>query len=256
VISIEPSVVVEGWLTDVDTIQSLRLTYSQEFDNQSNPSTLSNATVSVIGNNQTYSFNYQTNGWYHSDTKFKGFPGNLYFLRIELSDGSIIESTRESLRSAPAIDSINYTFYTRQSILDPNVIETIYYPIAEINDNPNQVNHYWWRLYKNDSLLYQPEYMVLISDRFFNGNTTIFESEFTGFEFSRGDSIGMELLEISTDAFNFLSLLKSQTTTIGTVSSVTPAPINGNLSYVNKSNNVLGYWGVVSLKKRGIKISQ
>jgi hypothetical protein len=251
----EPIPVVEGWLTDIDTFQRLRLTYTQSFGSADAATVLDNASVQVlVGNNPQY-FSYDQNGWYISNNEFAGKPGMQHQLRITTPDGVII-STGEIMSSAPTIDSLMYDFYEQPSEEDSDIIEVIYYPIATIIDEGNERNYYRWRVYRNDSLFSAPESLVLVSDRFFNGNETTFENEFTSFDFAYGDSITLELMEISVDAYNYLRLLKNQTTTLGTISSVTPAGVIGNLQYLNSNKEVLGFWGVASIQKAGRIISE
>lgn len=254
---ITPIIVVEGWLTDQPSRQYVRISQTQSFNSTESAPFINNATVYVrnIGGDSVV-YNPVGNGRYESVRAFNGRRNFSYQLIIELNDGRVISSSIERMRQAPQIDSLFYDFYERESQENPNIIETVYFPKARIEDVAGVDNFYRWRLFRNDTLFSDPEYMVLINDRFFDGNTPTLENEFTIFEYFQNDSIGLELQEVSPSAFQYLRLLKSQTTTIGTVSSVTPATIDGNLSYLNSTEDVLGFWGTTSLKKAGIKILQ
>lgn len=253
---LESSVVVEGWLSDIDTFQRVRLTYSQSFDDSGAIPYITDASVEIQVGTQRHSLNYADDGWYVSETKFGGALNRTNRLWVTLNNGDIITSLSEGMKSAPTIDGIEFESYERDSEENSNNIEVVYFPKATILDDGDQDNYYRFRLFRNDTLFALPEHMILVTDRFFNGNITTFENEFTGFEYSLGDSIVIELQEISQKAFDYLRLLKSQTTTVGTVSSVTPSPITGNLNYTGQSKKVLGYWGTISVKRAGIKISE
>ncbi len=252
----DPLVVVEGWLIDVDTIQRVRLTHSQLFSDSETINTIKDATIKVRTGNTFYDFTYVVDGWYHSNEKFKAKTRSFYQIQIALNSGDTIVSDPEFIRLAPTIDSLNFDFYERESPDNPNVIDVIYYPIATIKDDSTQENFYRWKVYRNDTLFNNPEDLVLISDRFFNGNTTTFANEFTQFEFYYDDKITLELLQITELGYKYLRNIKSQTTTLGTESSVTPAPVYGNLSYLNSDQTVLGYWGITSFNRRSLKISE
>lgn len=248
------SIVVEGWLTDKLEYQKVKISKSRPFGGESLPSYVRDANVIVKVGSANYSFSYTISGVYISDEKFSGRIGYTHAISITLADGQIIQSTPEIMHQAPEIDSIFYESYERESTVNPSVIDVIYYPVATFADDINQSNHYRCKLYRNDTLFNDPEYMVLVSDRFFNGNNTTLENEFAGFEYALEDSVRIDIIEISTNAYNYLSLLKSQITNIGTVSSVTPSPIKGNLKYTQSSEEVLGFWGVNSIKSSGIRI--
>ncbi|MEQ8472259.1 MAG: DUF4249 family protein [Marinoscillum sp.] len=252
-----PIIVVEGWLTDQPGNQYVRISQTQSFNSSEASPTIDNATVytkSIGGDSMIYAF--VGNGRYESSEVFSGRRNFSYQLFIELSDGRVISSSIERMRTAPVIDSLFYDSYERESEENPNIIETVYFPKAQIQDTEGIENYYRWRVFRNDTLFSEPEHIVLINDRFFDGNSPTLENEFTIFEYFQDDSIGLELQEISQRAYEYLRLLKSQTTTIGTVSSVTPASIDGNLTFQNSDDEVLGFWGVVSVNSAGIKIIQ
>lgn len=253
--SYNSSVVVEGWLIDIDTFQYVQLSESQSFDDQSTAEYLSTATVKVISNTgESYVFKHDSDGVYISESEFAGVNGRRYYLQITLTDGSVIESNREVMKDAPEIDSIAYDSYERSTDNNPDIEETVYYPIAYSSDTPGESNYYRYRLYRNDTLFSDTEYMVLLSDQFFDGNE--FGNDFTDFEYFPGDSAIVELMEISETAYDYLTELKSQTTTLGTVSSVTPSNLPSNLQYKSAEKEVLGFWGVASVKRSGIKIPE
>jgi len=246
--------VVEGWLTDQDTQQYVRLSRSQEFLSSEANRFVSDAEIQVRSSrNEQFTFSHQSNGLYLSDIPFAGQPNNSYWIRISMPNGSIVESNMEMIQPASEIDSLAFDFYLRPSEEDPQIDEKVYYPIAFAKDEGSARNYYRWKLYKNDTLFSDPEYLVLLSDRFFDGNA--YQNDFTNFEYQLGDKITVEKLEISQKAYEYLSLLKSQTTTLGTVSSVSPAPVKGNLHYLSSTTQVLGYYGVASVRQDSLRIN-
>lgn len=249
--------VVQGWFTDLDTFQTVKLSLSQDFLVNEQETYVQDAGVFVSGNNgESYAYDYVGNGVYQTRDKEKASSGVNYTLTITLSDGRIITSPGERMKRAPSIDTLGYDYYERPSEENQNIIEQVYYPILQFQDPGSYSNYYRIKAYKNDTLFAQPENMILINDRFFNGNKPKIENEFALLEYFRNDSISLELHEISRDGYEFLRLLKSQTTSLGSASSVTPSPINSNLQYLNSNEAVLGYWGTASIQRAGIKIIQ
>ncbi len=250
-------VVVEGWLTDIDTIQQVRVSLTQHFLDNSSQLFVNDADVRVYGSNgENMRFLYGGSGWYSSMSNFSGKDGVSYHIEITLSDNSIITSTKEKMLTAPMLDTISYSYY-EQSTDNQGVIKQIYYPITQFEDAEGIENFYRFRVFKNELLFGKAEDIMLIRDQFFDGNSPIIENEFTSFEFAINDSISLELQEITASGYNYLRNLRAQTTSLESAStSITPGPINGNLQYNNSTEKVLGFWGTSSIQKIGIKISQ
>lgn len=248
-------IVVEGWLIDQDTLQEIRITQSVGFAVQTTPPSVNDAlSVKVISNiNDSYLFVHTKDGRYQSTRSFSGKHGISYTLEILLSDGRRILSEPQVMKSAPAIDSLTYTSYERISETTDEP-EIVYYPVVFTSDNDQSQDYYRWKLYKNDTLFNEPRHIVLLNDRFINGKS--YQNEFNSFDYSLGDDIKIELLQISASGYRYLELLKAQTTTIGTVSAVSPGPIPGNLSFENVDEEVLGFWGAASVRTVETNISE
>lgn len=247
--------VVEGWLTDLDTIQIVKLSLSQSFLDNSALQYITTAQVTISGDNgDNLTLSHQGDGVYSTSINYAGQPGVGYSLTIQLNDDRVITSQVETMSSAPEIDTLGYDVYEKDSDSNQNIIDEVYYPITQIHDDGDEENYYRWKLYRNDTLFSEADEIILISDRFFNGNAPLIESEFTIFEYSLYDSISIELNEITEAGYDYLRVLKTQTTTLGSISSVTPSPITGNLHYINSNETVLGFWGTASVQKAGVKI--
>ncbi len=238
--------VVEGWLTDRDSIQQVRLSKTVSFESEITSTGVTGAEVTIKSLQNDFPFIHSGNGIYQSVSPFSGVSGRLYWIEIEL-DGELITSERERMRSVPALDSIYYDFFERPSEENPQIEEIIYYPIGYFSDQLEEQNFYRWRFKKNDILFNQPEDIFIQEDRFFNGLDSI-KNEFTGFEYKLNDTIYMEVQEISFEAYNYLRLLRLQTTSLGTRNGTTPSVVRGNLTNTsNPGNLILGYFGVVSM---------
>ena len=76
-------------------------------------------------------------------------------------------------------------------------------------------------------------------------------NNFRSFGYDAGDEIITEFQNINEEAYNYLSLLKSQITSLGTSTGTTPAFVQGNLTYFRSEvdEQVLGYFGTVAISK-------
>lgn len=244
---VEPILVVEGWFTDQAEAQKIKLSFTTAFDAPENSVRIDDATVTVRGANETFDYTNRGRGLYEYNGP-GGVAGRYYFLEVVLSSGEVVRSAPERMPQVPTIDSLGFDSFVREDEEDPQEEITVYFPVAFSDDPPGEHNFYRWKVYRNDTLFNQPEEIFLFSDRFVDGNNGI-RQDFTSYEFQLGDHARLEIIEISPEAFRFLTELKSQTTTIGTNAAVSPAPIKGNLYYVNDSEKrILGYFGTVSIK--------
>jgi hypothetical protein len=122
----------------------------------------------------------------------------------------------------------------------------IYFPRITARDSANYENYYRWILYSNGFQITVPESIILQNDRFFDGN--FIPNFFDDFEYSFGNNMKVELHSITKETFDYLNLLRSQTTTLSAASSTTPAIVNGNIfNLSNSSETILGYFGTSAI---------
>jgi len=249
--------VVEGWITDQADFQSVRITKTSSFSDNQNAEVIENATVQVeeIGG-QIYQYTYDGNGNYRSNALFSGRNQFFYQLEITTEDNITIKSSIERLVTVRVIDSLWYDFFLIQDPENIREQKQVYFPIIRSSDPVNEDNYYWWKAYRNGEYLKQSESIYLLSDRFFNGSDS-YINNFPIFNYEVGDSVTLEKCNISKRAFEYLSLLKSQTTSLGTNSGNSPATLKGNLiNQTNPGELVLGYFGTISIKASSVIIEE
>lgn len=254
----ESVLVVEGWLTNQAERQYVRISRTVPFTANQKNEIISGARVRVqefinTRLQQEFEYTYDQNGYYRSGF-IQGLAGNSYRLIIELPNGEIIQSGQELMQSVTPVDSLGYDFFLRDSEENPSIELTIYYPIAWTSDPAEVQNYYRWKMYRNDTLFSQPDEIFLFNDRFINGNQR-YRQEFTMFEYSLLDTVRAERLAISKNAFDFLSQLKAQTTSLGTNTAVSPAAVRGNLTNLSNGELTLGYFGTTSLTSSEVIIT-
>ncbi|MEP5611495.1 MAG: DUF4249 domain-containing protein [Cyclobacteriaceae bacterium] len=238
--------VVEGWLTDNVERQYVRLSRSNSFSGAVSP-VIDDATVLVQARNspsQTYS--YTQDGRYLSDNSYRAVKGEEYRLSILLPNGDLIRSTWTPIESNTDIVLLSVDSFEDNDPENQGQNKTIYFPRITARDSANYQNYYRWMLFKGGVQLTDPESIILQNDRFFDGN--FIPNLFNDYEYSLGDNMKVELHSITKEAYDFLNLLKSQTTTLSAAASTTPAIVTGNITnFANPEEVVLGFFGTRSI---------
>ncbi len=241
--------VVEGWVTNEERRQVIRISRTQKFDEQSADTSVPNAVVTVQRDTIIYRYSYQPSGVYLSDSAFMGAEGSFYGLQVILPAGDTIRSRSfERMPEIVQIDRLEFDFLEQRSEADPNQLERVYFPITFSIDPPEKANFYRYVIARNDTIFSNPQDIELLDDSAINGNR--FRNEFRTFNFKSGDLVSIELRSISREAFQFFQLLRNQSTSLGTSSGTAPASIEGNLLLQNNpGQQVLGYFGCYSSSK-------
>ncbi len=238
--------VVEGWLTNEVERQYVRLSQSNSFSGTINP-IITDATVLVqLRNGPSQTYSYISNGNYLSDTPYSGIEGEEYRLSIVLRNGDLIRSTWTTIEANTEIVLLSVDSFEENDPDNPGQTKTVFFPRITARDSANYENYYRWMLFKNGSQLTEPESIILQNDRFFDGN--FIPNLFDAYEYDINDNMKVELHSITREAFDYLSLLKSQTSTLSAAASTTPAIVPGNISNISKpEETILGFFGTRSI---------
>ncbi len=240
--------VIEGWVTDKIDRQSVIVTRTNGFSSLLANPPVSDAQVAVFDDEGgVFTYTYVDNGIYISDSSFSGTYGRSYQLRVILQNQDTVVSLSEQLIEVNDIDSLGFDFFLTQDETDPREEIIVYYPVAFSVDPADQVNFYKWNIFRNNVKFDDANSIVLLEDRFFNGNA--FQNDFTDFEFDELDTIKIEIQSISLNVFEFFKLFQSQVVSLGTSSGSSPASLTGNIENISNPNEkVLGFFGATSLK--------
>ena len=130
----------------------------------------------------------------------------------------------------------------------------IYYPVGVWADPVDVDNNYRYKGFRNGLPMNDPEEMILLDDKFVNGADSL-PHHMPELRFSRGDQIKLELHSLSKESYDFLRLLKSQTTSLGSSTGTSPAILRGNLANIEDEEEViLGYFGASAVSADSILI--
>jgi hypothetical protein len=237
-------VTVEAFISAADSSSEVILSRTVGFSSADLNPGLTGAEVRLRGaDNSSYIYIDAGNGRYTS-SRLQLVTATPYVLEIVLDNGDTIISASETALDAPQIDSISYNSILLPDPDFPRLEVTIYYPVIYLNDPGNESNRYLFQLYKNDTLYSSSDDLVLLDDRFINGNR--FSNEFPQFIYELSDTIKIDLSAISRSTFEYLEQFKKQTAQLSSNLLTTPSGLTGNLRYTNKSEAVLGYFGILS----------
>lgn len=245
--SAQNQLVVESWLYDVDTIQYVQLTRSNAFDASDVVESIETATVLLQSRNgEVFNYLHSGNGLYLSTRSFAGEQGVEYRIRIQLEEGLEVRSEWDAMPTAVPINGLFTDSFRENDPDDPSTQITLYYPKVIARDPEDESNFYRWRFFRNDTLYVAPESITIQEDLFFDGN--LIPNTFDEFSYQSDDTIIVQMQSISSLSYQYLSLLKSQITTLGTTTGTTPSTVTGNLSYLPDTTLVvLGYFGTAAI---------
>ena len=215
------------------------------------------------------------------NTAFKGVVGETYKLYVT-ADGQNYESTSETMRACPEIDSLS-PVYVRESFRDPN---DLYYDgfdvYAQFRDDPATENYYQW-----DWIHYERrpscdvvvsdgvEYLVpctpydcwgityntrtiVQSDKLRNGQTIAQRVERVPFATPPNKYyLRVEQRSITPRVFTYLQSLETQTQNVGSLFDI-PAQTKFNPNVTNvadPSEKILGVFSVFSYRSKVVYIN-
>ncbi len=222
--------VVDAWINDQPTTQSIQLSLTQNYFDNTLPPAVTNAEVVVVNTatGEAFPFVHQGGGsyqWQPLPGQVLGSTGDVFALSVKY-DGFDYAAQSE-LRRVPPMDSIGYE--TREPELgNPAGIFAQFYA----KDLPGIGDTYWIKTFKNGNFLNKPTEMNLSFDGTFDSGSgtdgilfiapirelinrvpdpdTDDNSDVS--PYAVGDTIRVELHGIPNDAYRFLSIAQEQMT--------------------------------------------
>ncbi|MCP4460427.1 MAG: DUF4249 domain-containing protein [Cytophagales bacterium] len=236
----QESLVIEGWITNQDKQHQVKISKTVPFDASQSEVPVEDAIVIIEDNVSSFPLTHSANGVYLT-AAFQGIIARSYRVIVELSNGETIQSNWDRLNPLMPIDTIQYGFFDDQDPITGEDID-VYFPIVISSDPINETNFYRYKGFRNGELLSEPNELILLSDQFVNGAATL-PNFIPEFRYAFEDTIQVELHSLTRAGFEFLELLKSQTTSLGSSSGTFPATLTGNLGYLDNKELVLGFFG-------------
>lgn len=223
--------------------QTIKLTLSTPYFTLQNNVPAIGASVQIVNLNDNTSTNFvDNNDGKYTTNSFVPVLNTEY--RLDITYNGEQYSAVETFKSVVPINDITQT--TDGGFDDELTEISIFF-----NDPILEENYYLVKFQLTTDVL--PTFFT-IKDEFSNGNemTVFFEKDDEDDEFDAlnvGDEVDIELIGISKQYYNYMSLLLDQADSQGPFSS-TPAPVNGNcINSSNSSNTPYGYFRLTEVDK-------
>jgi hypothetical protein len=224
--------VVEGYITDVDSIHVVKLMVSSDFIDPQPAIPAKGAQVTVSSGKNLYSFTESEPGIYKNEQYFKGEIGSTYNLKIvynneTFSAQSHLNSTFD-LDSAIVVweDEINHVYISGQEPPAPNNYYIIKYSVdGVLIDSLNN-----WGFFKDELIngIYLDSELVLMVDG------------------EENDDISIKLISVSENFFEYVTSIAYNTGfEPDPFFSTTPANFKGNIS-----NGALGFFQASAIRTK------
>ncbi len=266
--------VVDAFINNLDSVQTIRLSWSRPYFDNTLADGVEGAQVSVANSDgRIFLFSENESGRYQWDPSANGplaTIGDTLTLSIDV-DGMAFVATSQMNR-VPDIDSVTFRFEEEDFIFPDS-----YFAEFWSRDLLGPGDTYWIKSYKNGQFLNQPNEINIAFDAGFSegGNVDglIFippirdtinpfeEAEDDGFlsPFEDGDSVYVEIYSITRETFDFLNNLRIQTDRPGGFAELFATPlanIRTNVSYLGDDQEVVvtGFFSVSAVKGAGKRL--
>ena len=214
--------VVDGFLTDEPGPQTIHLSVTQPYFDNTTPPPAIGAVLKVISSQgDTFSFADNTNigayTWPGNPTDTLCKTGLSYTLNISYMGSTYTSSSK--VNPVPPIDSLTFTPNTDVSGKQNGYVAQFF-----ATDFKKQDDYYWVKYYRNDTLFSDPSSLLV------SINGAIFAPGADGFQFIvpvragindrsnpylLGQTVKVEVLSISADTWQFFGQAKTQMTNAG-----------------------------------------
>ncbi len=235
-------VVIEGYLTDEFKSHQIKITNSADYFVNKAADPISGANVTISDGTNTLTLSEVEPGIYETDP-ISGVIGNTYTLSIDIEGTNY--SASSYMYSCPPIDSLSFILNKLKKNIDSEEKEDYLEVLIYAQEPGDEVNHYAWKAYRNDTLVTDTLREVFFSDDVFINGSYV---NGVGVQFIEGtinDTITLEMLSITEEYYDFMLKVMLETDWDGGPFDGPPANFYGNIS-----NDALGFFAVYSIQRR------
>lgn len=240
--------VVDGWITDQVGPQTITLSTTASYFSNTQTPRVSNAVVTLWDSEgQRELLTEKEPGKYVTSPNFKGKAGNTYYLNIRVN-GDEYKAETKIQRPIP-IDSLSQRFREKSLSWDEG-----YYVLYNGPEQKGVGDFFRLKVYKNDSLQNKPENLIIVQDKYVDGNY-IKDVEVNSKPFNIGDRIRVENWSITEEAYQYY-LIMSQQIGDGGISDSPVANIPTNIVTIHpdKSRKAVGFFGGAAVSSKELTI--
>lgn len=243
-----PQIVIEGLLTNKDTIQYVKVSRSIQFyESGLNP--VETAIISVTDGSQIYTYSHNPGaydslqGYYFSDMPYAGTIGGVYTLTVDV-DGVEYQAT-DSMKFVTDIDSLAVVLAPNPD--DEDLEEDRIYQVLLFAEEPQDTeDFYQFQFFRNDTLITSTNNIYVFSDEALGDRLDGLPSPVL---FKEGEKASVEIYSLTKEQYLFYSDLGNILNSDGGMFS--PPPANPRNTF---SNNALGLWQVSAVREGSIEI--
>ena len=264
-------VTIDAWINNKPEPQTIQLTASQSYFDNSGLVGLQGAEVSVFEESgKQYVFEEGENGaytWTPEAGETFGTIGQNYVLAV--THNGITYGSATTMNRVPPIDSITFRFEEANAFLEDS-----YFAEFWARDPIGAGDSYWIRTWRNGEYLGQPDEINIAFDAGFSQGGVVdglifirpirdginrFEDEDGVFlsPYNIGDSIFVELHAISNEAAFFLNEVRLQTDRPGGFAELFASPLSNvptNIVASDGETEVLGFFTVSAVSGMGSRL--
>ncbi len=226
----EAQLVVDAWLNNMDTTQTVFLSLSQDYFDATLPPAITDAQVTLTNTTSgtIIPFEHKSNGayeWTPSASETIGLLGDEFVLTVEYNNFTY--EAASAMNPAPPVDSIAYEFREEEFGFPEGIYAQFY-----ARDIVGQGNTYWIKTYKNGTFLNKPSELNLSADGTFDLGSAadgivfippirelvnrISDPDTEDNEdvppYAEGDHIRVEIHALTNEAFRFMQVAQEQMT--------------------------------------------
>jgi hypothetical protein len=227
----EEVLAVEALITDRPGPYFVKLTKTAPYFDQTTNPAVQGASVVISDNTGFEESLVETSPGVYATSQIQGKIGNSYKLRI-VAEEEVYEATTE-IKRVPTIDSLTFVYEKEDKFDDLEAGYEVKYfgpELAGIGD------YFRFKVYRNDTAFNEPSDLVAYSDELVDGKY-IGDVQFDGYRFQAGDSVKVETMGVTEEAYQFFLELYIQINNADAGIFANPvANIHSNISNVNKDS--------------------
>lgn len=261
----EPVLVVDGYISDIDTTQWLRLSNLENYFATDIPdfTVYKTATVKLLEDSieiANYTFVDSTSRF---EMQYQGITGKSYQIDIQLPDGKHYISASEQMFTVPNLDSLWYTVNQDPGTPGPQGKDYVF--SISTQETKGIGDSYQWKTYINNKYQFEVHDLNFQNDILVDGQY-IYDFEVYGlskkdYDKIKADSpdgrvfLKIEQSKVTSKYYDFLFLVFQQTRQVGGPFAAPPAEIKGNVALIDdKNQTALGYFYTSSISSKEIEV--
>lgn len=249
-----PQLVVDAWYTDQDTTQYVKLSTTAPYFEDGATPRVSDASVIL----RTFEGDDEVASVALSEAPDKPghyvFPapaeiGKGYQLEVDAPGFDPVRSDIQWILETPPITDI-YWEEDDPSFNDSLAIFRVFISTFEV---PGPGDAYRWFSFVDGAYQNAPEELYIANDQLVDG-AILPQFEPTDRQYRFGVEVTIIQSRINPSAYDYLALLRQQTAFVGSPFDTPPAPLEGNMKFIDRDGQALGFFGASSTSIASVEV--